>query len=112
MIKCNTKAFHLTSLPPSGPNKQDHLTEPPETLKDDKGCVIYALVIYLSKVRSLKHEVRGNMPSLTQTGTNGLKGTFEPPPKAGQAGCLKNRIAQRSSKQQPRSTLLDLLGLI
>ncbi|KAG8307304.1 hypothetical protein J6590_024952 [Homalodisca vitripennis] len=59
-------------------------------------------------------EVRAKKPSLTlNMGTKGLlKVTSKPPPMAGQAGCLQGRTGSLSghpSKQQPRSTLLDLV---
>ncbi|KAG8259435.1 hypothetical protein J6590_014904, partial [Homalodisca vitripennis] len=37
-------------------------------------------------------KVRAKKPSVTfNLGTNGLKVTFEPPPTAGQAGCLQGQ---------------------
>ncbi|KAG8274286.1 hypothetical protein J6590_004309 [Homalodisca vitripennis] len=59
-------------------------------------------------------EVSAKKPLLTlNVGTNGLKVTSEPPPMARQAGCLQgsDRSASHPSKQQPRSTLLDLVIL-
>ncbi|KAG8274027.1 hypothetical protein J6590_008154 [Homalodisca vitripennis] len=49
-----------------------------------------------------------NLSLTLNLGINGLKVTSEPPPMAGQAGCLQgqDRSAGQPSKQQPRSTLL------
>ncbi|KAG8323296.1 hypothetical protein J6590_006303 [Homalodisca vitripennis] len=48
-------------------------------------------------------EVRGKKPSLTlNLVTNGLKGTSEPPPMAGQAGCLQGQ--HRSAIIHPSSS--------
>ncbi|KAG8287054.1 hypothetical protein J6590_047031 [Homalodisca vitripennis] len=55
-----------------------------------------------------KREIRAKKPSLTlNLGTNGLKVTSEPPPMAGQAGCLQGQdrsaVTHPSSRQARRA---------
>ncbi|KAG8242815.1 hypothetical protein J6590_057913 [Homalodisca vitripennis] len=58
--------------------------------------------------RDVLSEIRTKKPSLTlNLETNGLKVTSEPPPMAGQAGCLQGSLSGHPPKQQPRSTSLD-----
>ncbi|XP_046662604.1 transmembrane protein adipocyte-associated 1-like isoform X2 [Homalodisca vitripennis] len=58
-------------------------------------------------------EVKAKKPSLTlNLETNGLKVTSEPPPTAGQAGCLTGSLSGHPSKQQPHSTLLSAIKVV
>ncbi|KAG8248346.1 hypothetical protein J6590_042967 [Homalodisca vitripennis] len=63
---------------------------------------------------SLLSEVRAKKPSLTlNLGTNGLKVTSEPPPMAGQAGCLQGQdhsAVTYSSSSHAQRCLIWLSG--